>query len=264
LNRLHIEPIRFLERYWTAKWATCLGNFVNPNQYNASMRLKAFFARHKRTVSLVSFLILFLTFAVREGLRDYLKDKLSAIATARSNAMTLSRLAEVNDGAGRVQLTLANMSKLLKLDAPGNPHNSTGLRIVALAETSRTAIYIRQSLKELAESVQFDPTLTASLERLTEDANPLTEQAQMLSLHNIEGASIDLGEIRQLEQQTFLNSVGTFQIQQQMLDKAGKERERIEHQLLMVTIAAYVLYGMGALLHILTLIYGTETTEESE
>jgi hypothetical protein len=218
--------------------------------------IRIFFIRNERGIKFASFLILFFTFVVREGVRDYLKDRVTDINAALANQLTISQVSDLASNTANIEDTLSHVQIALEKSQPDISKDSNRSRIIGISHKSSEISGILESLRELGEVVHFDNVSIRKSADISGQNQNDVKQTMEMSIKNEVGEHVSLEEVLALDRSVIKNLAEALMYEGEMEKFAIAAKSKSERQLNEVTVTAFALYGFGALLSVFSLYFG--------
>jgi hypothetical protein len=228
---------------------------VKPQKFNDCLR--AFFVSHPVGIKLSIFLILFVTFVAREGIRDYFKDRTSTIDNARSTAMILTEVASSGNEHAHIIETLSTIQTAVIPSQMGldSEHNAVGRQALACSLRLFEVNYILRSLRMLHDRAELSEELLQENNRLTLEHAAITQRLNEFYEPLTNEQPVDNAKLLAVVKDSMELLRKAVTLQGQMLVQAEKDRKVNEHWLKYISIVAYAFYGVGAVLTVLSITY---------
>jgi hypothetical protein len=228
-------------------------------------RLKIFLGQHRRLMTFTGALIVFVTFVIKDGLREQLKDLVSSIDSAESvfairndtsmTAMWLQRLQEQVDWiAEKIKLKGTTYSS----DMVERMHSS--LEIINEVHDCLTVSL--DNIMQLLEKAPGQRENEKKYKELEDRLRDLREQREALVMVFTREPMSVLWKIAPLLNETQKASDDTRQLARDVLAEAAKERKSRETIVNAATWASYVLYTLGWGLGLAGRVYGSAGPRE--
>lgn len=232
---------------------------LNKDWIPREARVKVFFVQHRRLLTFAGALIVFVTFIVKDGLREQLKDLVSSIDSAESvfairndtatTAMWLQRLQEQVDW-------IAEKIKLKGTSYSGDMVERLHSSLEIINEVHESLAVSLDNISQLLEKVPGQQQSEKKHKELEERLKDLREQRDaLLLIFGREPMSI-LWKIAPLLNETQKASDDTRQLAKDVLAEATKKRKAREKIVNTTTWASYVLYTLGWGLGLAGRVYG--------
>lgn len=211
------------------------------------MKYEAILRRHSQNVLFAGAIVVFVTFVVREGVREHLKDLVDSISNAQS-----TRVSNLTVGILYIQTqsvidalhepthtrTLVNgnsRNRELRVDPTGD---SVEHKMTVLLNQVTLATTLFDDAKLIASKIGEDTMFNAQVERI----EPAVEHA---SKCKEELAIFDAATFDACEKSTKLTLDAVQQVEGSILDVARAVQDRDERWYKRCTWASYFLYALG-------------------
>jgi hypothetical protein len=240
---------------------------LNKDWIPREARLKIFFGKHRRLVTFIGALIVFVTFVIKDGLREQLKDLVSSIDSAESvfairndtatTAMWLQRLQEQVDW-------IAEKIKLKGTSYSGDMVERMHSSLEIINEVHESLDVSLGNISQLLEKVPGQQQNEKKHKEIEDRLRDLREQREaLLMIFTREPMSI-LWKIAPLLSETQKASDDTRQFAKDVLAEATKERKQRERVVNATTWTSYVLYTLGWGLGLAGRVYGVDGVEGAD
>jgi hypothetical protein len=207
-------------------------------------------------------IIIFLTFVVKEGLRDHLKDKVEAVANAQSEFLLRMQRVELILGFAKVG---QQFSESQFLDKPISPQFYAEMRGGQMIEQAAHFGAFLELLERLNSKLKYDAKRSQGIQqlgdRLTQD---LVKWKAMVNAQDLAdplpGAAAPGRRYPKTELVAeFAELDGmTYELYTDIFNEANQEREDGEQTLKTYTLFSYALYTLGWALGLAGSLYGFE------
>ena len=237
-----------------------------PRMNNTS--LKPFLERHSRLLSIAGLVLVFVTFIVKDAIREQLKDSLDSISAAenlyliREDSAAIKEL--VTDDDKRLDSVLRSMNPSKDTEKPSQLDEMLGKTV----ERDRTYTLVESSLENTSRVVETLPDPNSkrvqllNLKRELEDIRKLDKEAQNITSDFFKNLTIDdvlkndptkkqeaLHKDVELEEplvsRTFALVIETSQAMNSVTEEARKQYESQERLYKLFTWLSYLLYAAG-------------------
>jgi hypothetical protein len=232
---------------------------LDENWIPRQARVKRFLTKHRRVMTFVGALIVFVTFVVKDGVRERLKDLAASINSAESvfairndtatTAMWLQRIQEQVDWVSE-KVTLKGTK--YSGDMVERLHSSLEIT----NEVHESLAVSLDNISQLLEKVPGQRQNEKKHKEIEDRLRDLREQREaLLMVFTREPMSI-LWKIAPLLNETQMASDGARQLAKDVLTEAAKERKQRETLLGVCTWMSYILYTLGWGLGLAGRVYG--------
>ena len=229
--------------------------------------LKVFITQHRRLVTFIGALIVFVTFIVKDGLREQLKDLVSSIDSAESvfairndattTAMWLQRLQEQVDW-------IAEKIKLKATSYSGDMVERTHSSLEIINEVHESLGVSLDNISKLVEKVPGQKQSIQKVEEIKKRLQELRDQHDVLvQIFTREPMGV-IWKLAPLLSETQKTSDDTRLLARQVLATAVTARKQREEVVGVATWASYVLYTLGWSLGLAGRLYGVDDAEMAE
>jgi hypothetical protein len=226
--------------------------------------LKNFVTEHRRMLGFVGALIVFVTFMVKDGLREELKDLVSSIDSAEdvfairndssTTAMWLQRLQEQVDW-------VAEKTKLKGTSYSGDMVERTHSSLEITREQHESIAMAFENIRRLIEKLHGRKKEEEQLAALEKRLEAAREEHDVLALKFGREPMSVLWAIAPLLNETEAISEDTRQLAKDLLGAAATERKHRETVYGVSTWASYLLYTLGWSLGLAGRIFGISDLE---
>jgi hypothetical protein len=223
------------------------------------VRLRAYFQTHRTGIRLAAFLILFLTFIAREGVRDYLKDKLTTISNARANELMLTQISNLHFDAAMTQGAVSAVQSGINGATVGLAPSRASARITlnAISEKNSNAIYSLFSIADLATVIHLDENTISMKKKIDIDMGNNVDSLGELSRRMDAGELLGQTELHTLDSAVNLTMASTIKLERYVDDTAVGLKKRLETELTAATVVAFIFYGLGVILNGFAIWFGS-------
>lgn len=230
-------------------------------------RFKIFFVKHRRLMTFTGALIVFVTFVVKDGLREQLKDLVSSIDSAENVFAIRNDTATTATWLQRLQEQVDWIAEKIKLkgtsysgDMVERMHSSFEIT----NEMHESLAVSLDNISQLLEKVPGQQQNEKKHKEIEDRLRDLREQREaLLTIFTREPMSI-LWKIAPLLNETEKASDDTRQLAKDVLAEAAKERKQREKIVNVTTWTSYVLYILGWGLGLAGRVYGVGGIEGGE
>jgi hypothetical protein len=240
---------------------------LNNDWIPRAARLKIFLGQHRRLMTFTGALIVFVTFVLKDGLREQLKDLVSSIDSAESvfairndtatTAMWLQRIQEQVDW-------VAEKIKLKGTSYSGDMVERMHSSLEIMNEVYESLAVSLDNISQLLEKVPGQKENEKKHREIEERLRNLREQREALLVVVTREPMSILWRIAPLLNETQKASDDTRQLARDVLAEATKKRKERENIVNATTWASYVLYTLGWGLGLVGRVYGAEEIGAAE
>jgi hypothetical protein len=209
---------------------------------------QSFFKRHSRLFALLGGLIVFVTFITNEVLRDNLKDKVSAVQTARTVGTIENNLLMVGNDVESIERDLSSIAIVVKTDnsaeAKMHEDDPISVRISALYGKYELADAMITTLEQISDQVQLPKE---RVDEIKANRKQFDEARKRLDLHDGQtvGKESSVSEIRDAEIENLGPLVQARSLLSATLYDAEEERKVQEKRYTFFKHLSYLLYALG-------------------
>jgi hypothetical protein len=217
------------------------------NEGHSLMKYEAILRRHSQDVLLAGAIVVFVTFVVREGVREHLKDLVDSISNAQSTRVSNLTLGilyiqtqsaiDALHGLTHVPPTVNSNGRDQKLSVDPTV-DTVEHKMAVLLNQVTLATTLFDDAKLIASRIDEDKMSSAQIERL----EPAVEHAKKCKeeLAIFDSATFDV-----CERSTKLTLEAVQQLESSILDVAHAAQDRGERWYKRCTWASYFLYALG-------------------
>jgi predicted component of viral defense system (DUF524 family) len=207
------------------------------------VRVQRLFKVHSREIFIIGALVVFITFVVKDAVRENLKDLVDSINSAEDAYRNSTESARISKEVVDVEL---QVEEFKRASDPTGPVTLTA--VVAGKDVAATTESLLRNLENLNEHLPTRKDLQPSLSEHKKNLASLVEQLQSIdsSLHGTGEAPTTLIQLRSIEsaiwREYWLYILPTGE---KLLAQAESIKERRERNYKICTIVSYVLYVLG-------------------
>ena len=234
-----------------------------------------FFRRHRETMLLIGALLIFLSFIVREGLREELKDFVEDVNQAQSLFVMEEeslRLSQRLDNVFRINE--ATYDKLTEVMA-GNTPAPLGISVSTVGEKWQSAFdtlhrldiglaAARRLLKSVPHSKPFDVELNELKCRFDEESQAYRAYVPVGSGASFDQVWASFKEIDNIEHDSYRVEDDLQSMAASVLDNSIRTKESYECYLKISTWSSYILFVLVSALALIGKVYGAETLNDGD
>jgi hypothetical protein len=230
-------------------------------------RLKTILTKHHRTLTLLGALIVFITFVVKDGLRERLKDLVSSIESAQNVFAIRNDTAITSTWLQRLQEQVDWVAEKIKLRGTsyaGDVVEQTHSSLEITNEVHESLAVSLGNISSLMEKVPGQRDNEARYEDLNKELTNLREQHDVLAQLFVRQPMDIVWKIAPLLNDTQKASDETRALAKDVLATASEARKKREKMMNFVTWLSYVLYTLGWGLGFAGRLYGVNDLSGAE